>query len=541
MLTAPGRARWSPRGAPVLGSGTIWLLGLWMMGVGLTFTAVGPVWENDVFFHVRLGQWILAGGDPAGDPGWLFGPTAGQGWVNTMAPAEAVLALLHRWGGWPAVALIQVLAPAALLAGTWWAVSSTTVRSASPVPARLAAVITLTAVVLVSPQLTIRPQTWSLVFMAVLSATLIRVAVTGRFPAAVPTAVAVWLWSCWHGYGLLVAPLMGLAAVAHVVAVTLTTPAGRVGAAAATMRRLVRGGWAPVGAAFAVTFFTPAGAGLWSSAAAIREVATAVSPEWQRPELSDYITLALLGLLGVWGFVAWRTWRAGSARGVRRAVIAEAVLLVGWVLLGASTYRMMLLVLVLATVVVASRAARFAAQQLAGSARRWETLPAGSRWTQLPVALALCGVVVLGIHVPQIQVSTSQVPVALYRQLAAQPGSRLVLIDPKISSSPPAFVPEGKVVTSVDGRLDLFGREVMVDYLTMLQTQPGWQQTLARYREATDAILQVRTPLTGELLASGWTPRGEYHGWVDQTGPVTWVWLTSPQVPFLEPVRTPIR
>lgn len=60
--------------------------------------------------------------------------------------------------------------------------------------------------------------------------------------------------------------------------------------------------------------------------------------------------------------------------------------------------------------------------------------------------------------------------------------------------------------TYVDGRTDLFGDEVLEEYLSLWRAEDGWKRTMEQ-RGFETVLLERRAPLVQLLLAEGWIPR----------------------------------
>jgi hypothetical protein len=523
----PFRLRASPFAA-----GRVWSVVPWLFGFALVVVGVRDVFEGDLFFHLRLGEWMLAAGGAAGDPAWLYGPNRGSAWVNTMAPAEVLLALAYRAGGWGAVQLLQALAAPAMLAALCVAAAALAPRmlsGRSPWPARAVTVFVVAFAVAVAGPLTVRPQTVSLVAVVLLMVAVYRVAATGRFPRVVPAVVLTWLWVCWHGYGVLVVPFLLLGAFARLVSVVATTPSGRWRAAAASTAGLVRRGWLVSAVGLAVTFLTPAGAGLWGSVAAVREAAGAIITEWQPVVVSDLLMAWAALPLAVWLVSAAGSWMRGSRRrGAARLLVAEGVLVVVLVAFGFTSLRSLLLAAVALAVVAVVRLARFAALW-PGRDFSGERLPAG--WLGLAVKVATVAVSVGALLVlsPQVGVDERRVPTALFTEVAGVPGPQRVLTHWDVASPLPFLHPSSEIVTATDGRADYFGADVLLDYVTLVEAGEGWESVWEKYSGTTDVVLRDTQGLLDELAARGWSVGGRQSVENEDGSLVSYVWLRAPQ------------
>ncbi len=133
-------------------------LTLALLGAATFHFATRPLDGGDVFWMVRAGEDILTTGRVSGVESWSY-TAAGTPWNNHEWLFEALVAALHRAGGWRAIRLLvaaMVAAPLALVArGAWRALG----------PAWAPAAVSL-AVVLGSFKLIPAPQTSSVALFA---------------------------------------------------------------------------------------------------------------------------------------------------------------------------------------------------------------------------------------------------------------------------------------------------------------------------------------------------------------------------------------
>jgi hypothetical protein len=61
-----------------------------------------------------------------------------------------------------------------------------------------------------------------------------------------------------------------------------------------------------------------------------------------------------------------------------------------------------------------------------------------------------------------------------------------------------------RYLSFVDGRTDLFGDEILQEYLQAWRAEPGWPEILARWRIRV-ALLEPNAPLARALDEAGWT------------------------------------
>jgi hypothetical protein len=114
----------------------------------------------DLAYHLRAGEEILHGSIPRVDT-YTF-TVAGVPWLDQQWLAQAVLAFVHRFGGWP-----TLLATQSLLVGiTFWLVYLAA-RAAGAKP-RTGSLLTIAGFVVSSPALVLRPQLLAMPLVALL-------------------------------------------------------------------------------------------------------------------------------------------------------------------------------------------------------------------------------------------------------------------------------------------------------------------------------------------------------------------------------------
>jgi Flp pilus assembly protein TadD len=117
------------------------------------------VGDTDVWFHLRAGEWLLGGGGfPKADP---FSFTADQPWIDTSWLFQVPLALAHRLAGIAGVTLWNAL----LVLVAFGGVAASGRKRGIALP-ELISLIAL-ALLACAPRLAPRPESFSLVFLAI--------------------------------------------------------------------------------------------------------------------------------------------------------------------------------------------------------------------------------------------------------------------------------------------------------------------------------------------------------------------------------------
>lgn len=530
---------------------TGWLL--WtVLGLALvvrSVTFVTDISENDVFLHTLMGQWILNGGAITGNPNWTYAPYE-PGWVNTLVVPEIVFACLHSWFGWGGIALVRVIAVAVAAVASWFAIGRF-----APTPSsrhrQLAGVIgvvgTLAYIAIFSSNMSMRPQALSFAVIPLLTLALVQIMQLGRFPNIILVGVATWAWTCWHGYGALVGPLFLLAAAVHLAARTLFAPRGqRIPVAKSTFLKLAKQSATPL-VAIAVTFLTPAGAGLWTSAGRIKEASVTLISEWQ-PTLSVAgkgglgLAITVLAVL-LWIGAALPQLRhiRTSSRGTKLSVTTDVLFIVLLLAVLFSTERTAVLGASIIMFIALFRATRsylplaykkaerqprsVAAEKLLGPGRHSTRIVGG-------VALALLAITLISVKIPAVSYSPDDFPQDLVQQIAAQPGQHRVFTEWDVSSDLLyQMQASGNGQTAFDGRTDYYGADTLTGIGMLDYNTPQWDSYFAPYVSSTDALIKTDTETFRRLVKAGWTVQDTQIAGKNRLThePTTWAWLAAPK------------
>ena len=175
--------------------------------------------DPDTYWHLVVGDWILANGFPTGDPfSFTF---AGAPWIAKEWLAQIVFSLAHHLGGWTLVVVLS----AAAIALAFALLTRFLMDELAPLP-----VLALTAVafVLAAPHLVARPHVLALPVMVAWVGGLVRAVDRARQPPYMRLGLMV-LWANLHG-GFTLGIVLGIAA--GLDAVVAATPADRLRLAA---------------------------------------------------------------------------------------------------------------------------------------------------------------------------------------------------------------------------------------------------------------------------------------------------------------------
>ena len=141
--------------------------------------------DNDVWWHLRAGEWILQNGRvPDRDP-FSF-PSRDRPWVDHSWLFQIVLLLIYRGGGVPGIILLAAaLAAAAVLVAL----------SGRPRGAPLVVVLLgwLPALLLAADRFAVRPETVSLLFLAAYLAIIVRLDERPRLAWLLPFLQLLWV------------------------------------------------------------------------------------------------------------------------------------------------------------------------------------------------------------------------------------------------------------------------------------------------------------------------------------------------------------
>jgi len=450
---------------------TAWLrpVALYIAIAGLlaSIAVVRGLFDPDYFWHLATGELILdAGAIPTTDPfsfTWRGEPWVPDQWLAEVAIAAGVRAV----GPAPvlvAFGMIAALGPALVAAAA--------LHSGARTLHVVAASALITAALL--PQVTIRPQVISFALAGLLLALLIRARPKSRNRLWVLPFIFL-VWANAHGFFI-----VGLGIGLVYLVATLM---GR------TSMRSHRGLVLAIGlASLVATMLTPSGPGGLLYALSFGDPADSVTQqimEWQSPDFhnAQFLPfLAVLGLLflaGVRGRPGWVVVVAlvGAALGLFavRAIGIGSILVLPMLLLGA------------------------------GASQR--AVPVDDRRPVVEVAVAAVMSAVL------VAVSIAGAPITVDARrapIAAADFLRETAPDARVLA---AYEWGGYLINElhrlggtvfVDGRMHKYQPQVIADYLSIADAQPGWEALVDRY--GVEALLFYPETLLvrGPAQASGW-------------------------------------
>ncbi len=426
--------------------------------------------ENDLFWHLDVGRWILAHhAVPTRD---IYSWTAaGRRWLDQEWLGEALLAKLFASGGARALFALHWLLLAAIFLGLL------SVYRAAGAEFGLAAIGALVSSLLLFGVFTLRLQVFSVLGLVLTVRVLQAWWSDGRIPGWAWFFPAwVVLWANLHGGGAIIGP--ATLAIALSVEV-LARRRDRIGPLAIL---------AAVSAA--CLLINPAGVRLIAYSLRtlgdprVRAMNAAVM-EWQPFDLHDQPFQFLLAYLGWLLVTGW----SGKVR-VPRSQLAVAVV---WGAFGLTAMRNVPLAIVGSAPLAATLLAR--CQESLGA---W---PRGRKLAVVLYSLALVGMNVIPAA-------------ALLRQGRIENGSAFPspraiaalkrdcrdcrLLNYYDWGGIISFLAYPEVKVFIDGRQYLFGPRLMAAHDSMIWTEPGWRSDLARYR--IDAVfVPARLPLVRAL------------------------------------------
>jgi hypothetical protein len=439
--------------------------------VVLIGVASGPIRDVDYYWHILLGQEILAGSPvTSAGRGWSFAPVADT-WVSTQWLAEVALARLAELGGLSTALLYRLVTTAVALL----ALAFVTLRRR---PVRPGAIVFALAALPLTVFAQERSQQLTYILAPVLGLWAERAWREGRLPRWWVLLPVVWVWAQFHGGWVLVPAVLVLAGIARVID---------------------RKGWdrtaslllAQAAASLAVAALSPAG--IANVTAVLRfDAATDRISEWQRVELWEPAALPFVALVATL-VIAW-------ARGRERPTAGELVYVGVLVAFALSAYRNLPTASLLLAPVAVSILARAWGDQVdeAPPSPRRDPVRLGSA-VLVGAAFVLALSSVVSTPSPY---DPEKVPLGLIDRISS--GDR-VLPTYNVSGAvlwragpPPA------VLVAIDGRTDRYGIEYLDRYAALEEGRPGWE-TLLDELDPTVALLRTDRALA-ELLVTrrGW-------------------------------------
>ncbi len=423
------------------------------------YIAARPVSDIDTYWHVLIGQEILAKHSVTGlgDSWALFG--AGQGWQTTQWLSEAGMFLLYRAWGWHGITAATFVLSAIVVVSLGWL----TLRGR---PARITVLVYALEALPLSDLLISRPQIVSLVFLLWLAHIGRQMSVTTAGPRPVLVGMVTAAWANFHGYWVLAPAFLFLG--------TLGALADDWRAWPRTMRR-----WVPVVLASLVGgCLTPIGVRGLLMPFRFHEATSAII-EWApttfaSPGALGFLTLMLLT---VW---AWARTRSVVPR-------SELIMALGVFSYSTIAMRNVVVAAVLLTPLFADRLSHAWTHRSAVSRRETRAL------VTVIVLVTTVGSAVVLTKELRVQPLAETKPLGIAAYLHEVPGDKRILNDYN-TAGPLLIYGPGNIRLAIDGRADRNGATWIAEYQNAMALRPGWQVVLTKVRPDY-AVLAMDSPL----------------------------------------------
>lgn len=450
--------------------------------------------DTDLWWHLRAGEEMLRSGRPLLVDTFSY-TRAFVPWINHSWLSEVGMALLYRLGGFTALSVAV-----ALLAALTMGLVYLQMRG----PALWRAFLVVLAAVVIAPAWSVRPQILSLLLLAVLNGLVdsYRRGGKNRLYLLAPLFI---LWSNLHGgYAL------GLLLLAAVIGGEVFNHFLKRPGALAWRAILVLLGWTAI--CLLAVLVNPNGLNMWRipfQTVGVGALQQAI-PEWASPDFHDLPQQPFL-----WMFLALLGAAALSGRRMDAADLFKAAGFGVMALVARRNYGPFALtaapVLADAGWTVIERL--WTAPGLLG---RLSSLSAGLESKPLPLGvqkafnLILVGVLALAafakvglVNHPALMDGylRQSYPVEQVEYLKTHQPIGRVFNEYAWGGYLTWALPEYPVF--VDGRTDLFGDEIIGEWLQVVAAQPGWQAILERWQVRL-VLVEPGQPLAQELARSGW-------------------------------------
>ena len=490
-----------------------------------------PVWENDIFLHNQMGKEILAHHRLGGNPNWLYGSaTQDKGWVTTMMVPEVLMYLIYHFLGLIGFTVIELLAGLALIPIMFFSINHLAPKPLSIGSIRVGATVGSLLIVLYSFYITPRPQMISLLIFPVVCLWLIKMATDGVAPKLIPATLLVMIWSWFHGYSLLVAPLLFVAALSYILGTYLTEKlfGGELTRKALTQ---ILDQWKIfIFLAFA-PLVNPIGYKYWVASLHIRRASINIVSEWKTPSLNDKNLLMILSIMALWLAVALYHWFSINKveipliikQKILLSFTREALLIIGSTIVLIQSRRTALLLFLLLSLILIRRAMLAFNDSGEKTSDRWKSGNSKRLAYSLTILIVSALILTSTLGASSLgKLSEDKVPLRIYSAMNKVPGEHRVLISYNISSTLIPYVSNARV--SIDGRIDKFGPSGAYGYFACITNGIGCVKMLKFYSDSTDAVLNSNDRVVSILESRGWKIR-----LMVKSGAINYLWLKAPK------------
>jgi len=462
------------------------------------FTGLQRVRSPDYFHHLAAGRWVAATGRPAGVE--VFSHTAwGWRWIQFEWLAQWLLYRGHMAFGPDGLILLKSLLAAVGYLVMWGAAR----RRGGDV---CAALVLGAVAVAAAPRSFVRPEMFSWPLMGTFVWVVER-ARHGRCGGLVVLPLSAAVWVNLHGMYAGALGFLGVVCAGETLKLLLPRMRRAAGPQAPRRAALL---WAALGACALATWVNPYGPDIWRVPLHLvrsREVGRVIA-EWRPTDLSTLLEpryYPLWVLLAVVGITA------------RRLDLTDGLVLAAFAFLALGARRQIALMAFVCAPVLAKHLCLFARQQ--PRLRR----AAGRTWARAAAVLLIVPAVCLGMGAPRfervglgIAWHNGNYPVQAAEFLARHRLTGNLFNTYRFGNYLIWRLYPGNRVF-IDGRVDVYGDEVLSEYGSLVKAGPGWEARLDARRVRAALIARPspedrRVPLLEALWAS---PRWALVYWDD--------------------------
>lgn len=524
----------------------IWSLIVWAWMTLLAFSQIKPLWENDFYIHIRMGNDILAHHRLTGNPSWVYG-TGHVAWRTTMAIPEVLMALAYRVGGNTIFSLMMLVASLLILIIVWKTLRLLMPQRISEGVVAILAITSMMVAIWMGTLFLPRPQTLSLLLFPILILWSIRFAQYGCLPKRIVLIPFTIFWVCFHGYGLLVFPILAAGGVAHILPTLILKGEERRRTFNLAVKRVKKHSLTLL-LLLASTLVNPLGFGIYLASLKIRSGSHTLIQEWVTPSPTSNVYRVFLLLMILWLLTSILSMQKQSFSSAAKMSVGRdgaLLLLIGFAFI--DSVRTFDLLLIFMTYITFNRIVRtfwprgdtsleknllysFRPQFVLNRYRKRQFAHVGNRKLVTSIKVGVIATIIWAWGVALANgtdlstMGRNVIPVKLYLAISAIPGHHNILISYDISSTALAYVSNAS--TSLDGRVDENGLHGSQDYVHMTNGKSNWKEILIRYPHTTDAIFLKNDKIATLLQSRGWTLRGSEKTLV---GGAVYKWLTPPK------------